>query len=316
MDWANIRNAFVGPGMDTRQWVSYGTVVPDTPDGRSVSFDAELGPLVRVKLEPEGTEVICRVAMGVAGDLEGEYFPFVAGDEVVVVIPEGAESAVPVIIARLCNGLDKFPTKVAGQDTTKNNFAFKRIRPPYIVETANGILFRHAGTGAQLGLDTNGQVIFNDASGSQFFFGADAQGFTSADGNTSIQMLANSNQVAITAGNGVQTTNVVVDGSQFSILSSGQVKLGSAGFQPIGHGLSAEQVLSLLYNSLIPIAALFTGPGPPAEAAASAAVIAALGLTSSNAISPAIIAALNTSLTVPPDPTGQKTGFGRAGVLV
>jgi hypothetical protein len=309
MDLNRIREAFVGPGMDTRQWVSYGLVMPDTPDGRSVSFDDTLGPLVKVTLQPSGTDVVCRVAMGIAGDLEGEYFPFVGGDEVLVVLPSGSEAGAPVIIARLSNGIDKFPKKVAGMDTTKNNIAFKRLRTPYVVESANGILFRHAGTGAQFGLDQSGQVIMNDASGARFFYGADAQGFTSADGNTSMQLLANSNQLAFNAGDGVQTTNLVMGPAEFSVLTSGQVKMGSAGLQAIGHGLTAEQVISLIYQTLTAVGII---GGPVAEAA----ILTAIALTATNPLPATLANAFAATLTVPPDPTGQKTGFGRAGFLL
>src|ERR1019366_2087115 len=131
------REAVAGP-IDTRQWVSYGTVSPETPDAKSTTFTKEYGPLVNVKLHPTGIPVVCRVAHEVAGNGEGEWFPFIEGDEVIVLIPEGDETAGCVIMGRLNQEIDFWPTIVAGQDPRLNNFAFRRMRTPYIFETAGG----------------------------------------------------------------------------------------------------------------------------------------------------------------------------------
>ena len=90
-DHATAGQAFAGPGMDTRQWVSYGQVDQDTQDSRCVVFDPDLGPLVNVTLQPSGIPVVCRVLAPFAGQGESEYFPFISGDEVVVAITQGDE---------------------------------------------------------------------------------------------------------------------------------------------------------------------------------------------------------------------------------
>lgn len=244
-DAQTYRQGMSGPENDTRQWISLGTVVPDTPEARSVEFDKDLGPLVNVQLIPDGTVVVCRVGMSIAGDLEGDYSPFVGGDEVLVAIPEGSEALGGVILARLANAIDRWPQAVAGQDATKNVFGFKRMRPPYIIETQNGILFRHAGTGAQLGIDLSGQVIFNDASGARMFFGADAQGMTSADGDTSFQLLSDKQSIVMTAG-GVTSLNIGASTTQF--LTPGTIAIGSSGLGATGHAVTLEQVVNLLVN--------------------------------------------------------------------
>lgn len=307
-DMNTMASAFNGPGRDTRQWVSDGVVMPDTPEQRSVVWDPTLGPLVHVQLIPSGTEVMARVSMGIVGNQEGEWMPFIGGDPVLVVIPQGDENSSCTIIGRTPNQIDKFPTTVAGQDVTQNNFSFRRQRPPHILETENGWLVRHATTGAQLGIDRTGQVIINDADGNRMFFGADAMGFTTADGTTTIQATAD-NVVTVTAGDATGTTNLVIDKGQFQILTPGQVKIGSAGLGPLGHAVTAEQVISFFYQVLSALP-------PPIPAAASAALLAAVAATGVNPIPAPMKAALDALMANPPDPTGQKTGFGRAGVTL
>lgn len=135
IDSATAAAAYARPGQDTRSWVSFGLVHHQDPK-QIVTFDEEYGcPLVCVTLQPSGSNVHCRVSSMVAGNGEGEWHPFVEGDEVLVVLPEGHESAGPVIIGRLNNSLDKFPMdSVAGQDPTTNVFAFRRRRTPFIEE--------------------------------------------------------------------------------------------------------------------------------------------------------------------------------------
>ena len=98
---ATHAQAYAAPGMDTRQWVSFGTVNLETPNQKSVAFTKEYGPLVNVTLRPSAIPVVCRVSHEVAGAGEGEWFPFVGGNEVMVAIPEGDESAGCVIFGRL-----------------------------------------------------------------------------------------------------------------------------------------------------------------------------------------------------------------------
>lgn len=119
-----------GGGLPGKDWLSIATVDDDEP----VTFDPDLGPLVNVTTQPKQIPLVCRVGMRIAGRGEGEYFPFVAGDEVLVAILQGDARAGGVILCRVCNGIDRFPTTVAGQDATKNNFAFTRSIAPHLEE--------------------------------------------------------------------------------------------------------------------------------------------------------------------------------------
>src|SRR5262245_23950415 len=105
--------------MDMRQWCSYGTVDPETDDEKSVEFTDDYGPLVNVTIQPSGLPVRCRVASFVAGAGEGEWYPYIAGDEVIVMFPGGSELNA-VIVGRLSNGLDKPAASVGGADPTEN----------------------------------------------------------------------------------------------------------------------------------------------------------------------------------------------------
>ncbi len=163
-----IRELASGPGTDTRQWTSYGIVEPDTAGQHSVRFNDENGSplahgvLVDVKLQPSGITVPCRVMSQCAGNGEGEWHPFVPGDEVMVLIPEGDERAGCAIIGRFNQSHDVFPTTVGGQDVTTNTFGFKRHIAPFIVEVGQGYVIRSFMTNAAFTIDNQGQVFITD----------------------------------------------------------------------------------------------------------------------------------------------------------
>lgn len=178
-DAVTMGNAISYPGIDPRQWVSYGTVSPQqNVDGEvidSVEFDDELGPLVNVRLQPSNVLVRCRVASTVAGAGEGEYVPFIENDEVLVVLPQGDEAASPCIIGRLHNSIDTWPNEsVAGQDPTNNTFAFRRIRTPFIQEYAGSLMIRSATHGGFLLMSDNGTITLRDGSKGALQMGPDA----------------------------------------------------------------------------------------------------------------------------------------------
>jgi hypothetical protein len=320
-DHSTLGEAFSRPGMDTRQWISYGIVNDEVADGpHSTHFDDEdgaplgVGPIIAVTLQPSNIVVACRVASGVAGNGEAEWFPFQAKDEVLVAIPEGDERAGCVIIGRLPNSFDVWPRTVAGQDATQGTFGFRRMRTPFIVETAASYLVRSATTGAQFGIDQTGQFILNDGDGSRFFFGADALGLSSADGTTSIQVLVADKQIAMTAG---ASTSLLLGADVSQFLSTGILLLGTSGAQPNGHAVTVEQMIvfvdALLKALCVAQPAAWVGAtlAPLIPAALNAAIpVGAVG-----SIAP-YLAALTAAISIPPDPTGQIPGLGRAGLLL
>lgn len=95
IDIQRLARAIAGPGIDTRTWVTAGTVgVRDdrgtfkTNDPEAVYVD-NLGAVVSVQTEPDGQMVTARwngIACGRFGFI---LFPIRAGDEVTLLIPDG-----------------------------------------------------------------------------------------------------------------------------------------------------------------------------------------------------------------------------------
>lgn len=333
-----MREAFAGPGMDPRQWVSVGTVDPDTDGARSVTFDERLGPLVQVTLQPSGTSVQCRVMGSVAGKGEAEYYPFAAADEVIVALPQGEEASGGVILGRLSNEIDTWPRKVAGQDVTTNTLAFRRMRAPYAVETSAPYLIRSALTGTQFGLDEKGQILMNDGEGSRFFMGPDALSLGTQDGATVLQVLPPKGQVFL-QGKGASLT---IDQGETKFMSPGTISFSTAGAGATGHAITLEQVISILSNLMLgmglggmlapSIAGAWAAPGAaygqigtvlagalagavaPVPFAGGPSGAAAPGGTFLPAYPP--LAALAGALAIPPDPLGLMPGVGRAGFML
>lgn len=183
LDAKTIASLFSFPGIDPRTWVSIGLVMAaqqvDGETVNSVEFDEDLGPLVNVTLQPTNVSVRCRVASVIAGNGEGEYVPFVEGDEVLVVIPDGQTMSSPVIIGRMNNGVDKWPSEsIAGQDPKKNTFAFRRVRTPFIQEYASTYMVRCAANGAFLLMSDKGSITLRDGSKGALQMGPDMFGYS------------------------------------------------------------------------------------------------------------------------------------------
>ena len=316
-----MRQAMSGPGNDTRQWVSYGRVSPDTPSGASVRFDVkdeqgtQIGqPLVVVKLEPSGIEVPCRVSSMTAGQGEGEWYPFVAGDEVLVVIPEGNERAGCCIIGRLNQSLDTFPTTVGGQDVTKNNFGFRRARAPYVFETAESYMVRGASTGWQLTFDRTGNLFLASSDKHHLILNHDGVMFGLGDDSCSIQMHPE-HGMTLSAGAGAATLALKDGVSTF--FTTGGLSLSTLGIGATGHGIAMEQVAALLANLLTVIGAPVLLATPQLIDAGVAGII---DTTSKKPLDPTMfpltLAAIRGALAQPADPTGVIPGFGKGGLLI
>jgi hypothetical protein len=263
MDEAAIGAAFSRPGMDTRMWVSYGTVDTDTPDARSVTFTDDnggplpTGPLVTVTLQPSGQTVSCRVASFVAGNGEGSWYPFLERDEVIVVLPGGQGTGSPVIVGRLNQGLDVWPAIVAGQSATNNTFGFWRMRTPFIIESAESFLIRSAKTGSQIGIDSTGQVILNNGDRHNLFISSDAISLGNGEETTFLQLNFTSSRATL-----------AVEGARFELSSSGEsllfapgsLNIGTGGVRGKGHAISVEQVVGMFVNFLLLIAGPLGSP--------------------------------------------------------
>lgn len=287
MDWildhAGLREVVKGPGADTRQWMAHGTVVIGTEAQHPVRFDADDGTplphgvLVDVKLQPSGIEVPCRVANDCAGAGEGEFHPFVDGDEVLVAIPGGDERGGCVIVKRMNQSLDTFPRLVAGMDVTQNTVAFKRTRAPYALESGTAIVLRVASNGAGLTLDPTGQVFLVSGDGSGLVMTPDACSFQLKDLAAGFQLDASKKQATVIAGG----STLVVDDQDSEFQTAGTLKVTTAGNGAAEHVTTVEAVLGILNAIGQTIAGPITGGGlvaalPTIVAAASVAPLPAL----------------------------------------
>jgi len=305
------------PGGDTREWGCFGIVQPATSgSGASIRFyDDDGNPLpegylVDVKLMPSGTIVPCLVASFLAGQGEACFFPFNAGDEVYVMVPEGDERAGCTIVGRCNQALDVFPLQVAGQDVTQNNFGFVRMRTPFIVETASSLLLRHSVSGAFLAFDLSGALTMAPGDGGSLHLGPDFLGFQTLDSSGSVQVVpANGSQ-----GNQVQmnadATSFLLDGSASQLLTTGTLTLATAGNQFCGHALTVEQFLTIMQGIVIPPTGL---TGPTMWAALAAAITAGNATPLDTTV---ITPALTLALTTPGTPAPGTFGVACPGLLI
>jgi hypothetical protein len=275
-------DAFSRPGIDPREWISYGVVDQDgeSEDEKAVEFDKDYGPLVNVTLHPAGKQVRARVASFMAGNGEGEWFPFIAKDEVLVALANGSERNA-IIIGRMNQGVDGFPSRVGGVDTSKNAVAFRRCRTPYVWELAQGpFLITNKANNAALLMDKGGNWYLKDGEGSALHIGADWMGFTTKDTTDfafQYQMDDKKLNISLDGGN---TQMVLQTTDSSSITTSNTLNIGTAGAIPFWHATSIESVCALL-DAFMKALGLAIGaiPTPAIAPAALAAIFAAAGQT-------------------------------------
>lgn len=312
IDAAAVRDLVAGPGVDSRQWSTYGQVMADQEGQRSVILDdpENPGPMVLVKLLHSGMQVPCRVGMACGGDGEGEWHPFVAGDEVLVEIPDGNERSIPVITHRLANAIDRFPSMVAGNDTSTNSFAFKRVRVPYIFETASSYLLYSAPTKSFLALTEAGAFTVSNADKALLQLGADVIGFRNGDADCFVEIHVGDKRLHLEAGSAKLQ---LADGGDGIFLVPGMLTISTSGAQPIGHGVTVEQVYAIANELMATIGVALTAVVGPVSAV-GAAITAALALdvaatatvatAKSKTFLPTFTAALTAALVAPPTGVG------------
>ncbi len=308
-DW----RSFTETNVPAPQWVSMGIVSSD-PEVPPVEFSKDDGQIyVNVSLEPSKAPARCRVSSFVAGAGEGEYFPFIAGDEVIVVLPLGREDAGAVIVGRLNNQLDAFPMEsVAGQDPTTNSFALRRRRTPSVEEFAGPVMFRNALSGALFSLDNKGGVTIKDGENSALQISADAltlQGPSTP--TTSPKLLFQMNFTEERALLQVGDAQLLMSGSGApSQKGQGYLTLPADLFvsfgvnQPAEHVATIESVLALLEVALNAIGGGFGVPAMVALAAAVAAGGAPMGT-----LQAALATGIPLAAALPKPPANPATGI-------
>ncbi len=102
VDLGKLSSAVSRPGIDPRCWVTLAQVT-------DVGFDAAEGFYVDVEFLPTGEQQCCLLGSQYAGEGYGQAALPQVDDVVVVVVPNGDQSAGPVVIARLWNAADTPP---------------------------------------------------------------------------------------------------------------------------------------------------------------------------------------------------------------
>jgi hypothetical protein len=306
--------------------------VADEANEDIVIFDEEAGQVyVKVILHPTEIPVYCRVAGQSGGKGEGEWNPFVQGDEVLVIIPQGHERGGCAIIGRMNNQLDAFPMEsVAGQDPTTNTFAFRRRRSPFIEEYGGPIIFRQTTTGALFSIDETGAVTIRDGQGAALQISPDAFNYQSKPEGGSKTAPGTPKfvfQVDITGGHFL----LRIDDAILSLSSSkgkpevnaltvpGQMSMSTAGNAPIEHTATTEAVANIIV-ALLPLLPLPI-PGSVNPAAAAALVAAVMTAAGKIPLNPLVTQAIQAAFKAQPPkrltPGGQnQPGIGCAGLLV
>jgi hypothetical protein len=315
----SLREAFSGPGMDTRTWVSMGLV--GFNDGEPIIFDTDRKvPLVKVTLHPSFTKVYCRVAVGAsgaAGDGEGEWAPFVENDEVLVLLPEGNEKAGAVITNRFNNQLYKFPMdSVAGQDPTTNTFGFVRRRTPFITEVAGPWMVRSALSGAFINISKEGIITLKDGENSAFQISPDVIGLVGPSTESTapefvMQLDLTGRHFVLQVGDAIMTLSASDASPETNLLAvPGSFSLGTIGNPPIEHVVTTEAVANIISNAFTTFAALVAPVVIPLTGSAlSTAIVTWL-------TSPAYAATFSTSMGTPLTPLVAAaifSAFGSAG---
>lgn len=330
LDMSALADAMARPGNDPRQWVSFGLV-----DEVPVDFDKDHGPLVSVILKPSEIEVTCRVSMQVGGNGEGEYYPFVEGDEVLVAVPGGNERGGCVIIGRLSNQRTPFPqTSVAGQDPSTNAFGFRRTKAPFITEADGPVMTRQAKSGAFLSLDEAGTVTLANGEKSALQLSADALTIQSGDGKSILQLDVTGGRATLQSGDAVLTlaSSTAVPGTS-SIVAPNVLQFSTAGAPPAEHVITTEAVVNLVSGIFNALGVVLTGLGAtpltgailgalyedPAFSIALATAIPLIAQRTQNPlVAAALVVAFNgvTSKPVPVPGLGQTSpGIGCTGLL-
>jgi len=283
---------------------------------------------VDVTLKPSDFPARARVGMIAAGAGEAAYFPFVGGDEVLVALPEGDVRAGAVIIARLNNRFDQFPTgSVGGKDPATNAFGMIRTRSALTIESGASIMLRSATEGAFLLLDAKGNVTLRDGAKGVLQMSADVFGYQDENTDVIFQfdlsglrmnlMVGDASMILSGNGSGSNPQSYLGVPSSFTVATAG-LDMNNA----VEHVLTTEALCNLLTNVLLAIAPVAVPPFAWAQPALSVAIAAAVAASKTTPQVPVTATALASAFAAatlkPPGVPGQGQvlpGIGSAGFL-
>lgn len=252
IDARSLGEALSYPGIDPRTWISYATV-----DGDPVDHDDELGYLIPITLQPSQVQQTAVVGQQIAGDGEGEHWPFVEGDTVLVAIPHGMERGGPVIFCRLSNARAKPPKIVAGQLAGKNNLSYRKTRTARLEEYGDRWTVRSAVSEALISIETTGTITLRDGGKGALQLSSDA--FAYQGGNPDIpgqlcvlQFDLPAVRATIAAGEAQLTLSSIASTPSFPLSSNSllsvpsNLQISSGGNLAAEHAASAESVANFL----------------------------------------------------------------------
>lgn len=294
------------------RFLSLGTVEDETP----FTFDAELKyPLVNVALQPSRISVRCRSLMRAGGKGEGDWYPFVAGDEVLVAMPSGPRGEC-LILGRAPSTADPFPTSVAGQDATKNALSFTRRAVAHFEESKGPWTTMTQPSGAFLNLSAEGNVTLRDGSKGALQLSADALSYVSGDGKNLLQIDLGAPRFMLRVDKAML---VLQSGGASAILAPGALTLSAAGNPAAEHVTTTEAVAGILVQLLTALGAANPGPilGAALAGAAPGVVASAFGLASVAPLNPivsaAVFGAFSAATQKPPGAPGTGQSFPGVG---
>jgi len=125
-DVKRLGQAIKAQGLDLRHWVSYGTVASVTGEDGKPNFTdpnailiTPAGVEIDVVLEPSGYPCTCKY--GIQAGTVYICTPVKPGDQVLVTIPDGDVSMVPVAVKVVSGSSDPIPTEDDGTPVFKND---------------------------------------------------------------------------------------------------------------------------------------------------------------------------------------------------
>lgn len=327
-DVRSFAEALSFAGIDPRTWISYATV----DGGEDVAFDEDHGYLVPVTLQPSQVQCVGVCMQQTAGDSEGEHVPFVEGDTLVVALPHGMERAGVIVLGRVSNNRAKPPSMVAGQDSTKNNMAWRKQRVPHLEEYGDRYTIRQAASEALFNIDKAGIVTIRDGGKGVLQMSSDIFSYQSGDTQFSLQYDVAAARFTITNGTATFAISSLLSIADLpmsisSVLSvPGSMQIAAAGNLAGEHASSVEgtgnflfwaftQVLTPLITALtglttVMTAAVTNAPGTPLFVpGALAPTIAALAALIPG-LSGFIASAATTAATTPQNPAIGTAIFG------
>lgn len=255
-DHVTMGQAFAGPGMDTRLWISYAIV--DVPgdgqgDATTVEFDEDDGQIyVNCQLKPSDVPLRCRLGQLTAGSGEAFYFPFCGGEEVLVMVPDGNLMAGGVIVCRFNNKYDGFPfDSVGGGDPKTNSAAVWRVRTPLTIESGASVQIRSAAAGAMLLLSGLGNVTLRDGKANVLQMSPDVFGFQNEVGDVVMQLDLNAQRYSLAIGQVTLTLSGNAGGQnpQSLLQVPSTLAVGTVGLSVITaveHVATTESIMNIL----------------------------------------------------------------------